>query len=141
MKFPTGPRQPSQVLAEDVVAACTPESLLGMMRDVALVEGCPIHDKHYVGHATDVTDPPLSRFFMHQLERPRHFENFEIPERKCYFLDNQNNSRIYLSLFQMVIIWQPCICVLRKFLIQKAQLQFSIWRHTMSKSRRTSNRI
>ena len=82
MNFPTGPRQPSQHLAEDLIAACTPEGLMGRMYNDALQKGCPIHSKHYVGHATDVTDPPLSNFFMHQLERPRHFENFEIPERK-----------------------------------------------------------
>ena len=83
MNFPTGPRQPSQLIAEDLVAACTPEDLLGRMRDDALEQGCPIHEKYYVGHATDVTDPPLSRFFMFNLERPRHYENFEIPECKA----------------------------------------------------------
>ena len=80
MNFPTGPRQPSQIRAEDLIAACTPGDLLGKMWEDALRQGCPIHTKHYVGHATDVSDPPLSRFFMHILERPRHFENFEIPE-------------------------------------------------------------
>ena len=82
MDFPTGPRQPSQVIAEDLIAACTPDDLLGRMRDDALRIGCPVHTKHYPGHATDVTAPPLSRFFMHILERPRHMEHNEIPESK-----------------------------------------------------------
>ena len=82
MQFPTGPRQPSQVIAEDLIGACTPEDLMEHMRMDALEEGCPIHKKHYVGHAMDVTDPPLSNFFMNILERPRHLEHFEIPERK-----------------------------------------------------------
>ena len=86
MDFPTGPRQPSQRIAEDLMAACTPEDLLPRMRSDALDRGCPIHDEHYVGHATDVTDPPLSRFFMHILERPRHMEYFEIPERKFFII-------------------------------------------------------
>ena len=84
MNFPTGPRQPSQRIAEDLVAACTPEDLLGRMREDALSRGCPIHDQFYVGHATDVTDPPLSSFFRHVLEKPRHEEHFEIPECKFF---------------------------------------------------------
>ena len=108
MNFPTGPRQPSQTIAEDLIAACTPPDLMGRMHADALEIGSPIHEKFYVGHAMDVNDPPLSRFFMYQLERPRHYENFEIPECKwdiillrspnIYHLDGDYLASLFLRI-------------------------------------------
>ncbi len=70
MDFITGPRQPTQVIAEDILAACTPSGLIGAMRERALDLGTPIHDRHYIGHNLTVNDPPLSQFIKHELESP-----------------------------------------------------------------------
>ena len=70
MDFFTGPRQPTQLIAEDILAACTPGGLIGVMRDRALDLGTPFHDEHYVGHDNSVNDPPLSQFIKHELESP-----------------------------------------------------------------------
>ena len=70
MNFITGPRQPSQIIAEDILAACTPSGLIGAMRDRAICLGTPIHDAHYIGHDLTVNDPPLSQFIRHELESP-----------------------------------------------------------------------
>ena len=72
MDFPTGPRQPSQLVAEDLLSACTPLGLIGVMRDRALKLGTPLHDKNYIGHDLTVNDPPLDKFIMHELESPYH---------------------------------------------------------------------
>ena len=78
MHFPYGPRQPNQVIAEDLLAACSPEDLPGRMMDDALNRGCPNHDRFYVGHAMDVWDTPLSKFFLSQIEKPFVDEGLEI---------------------------------------------------------------
>ena len=80
MDFPTGHRQPSQVISEDLLDAVTPEGLLGIMRRDALEIGAPVHERFYIGHNRNVNDPPLSTFFMYNLERPLHYETEEIPK-------------------------------------------------------------
>lgn len=78
MRFPYGPRQPNQIIAEDVLAACTPEDLPGRLLEDALDVGTPNHDSHYVGHAVDVWDTPLSKFFMAVIERPFNIDGLEL---------------------------------------------------------------
>ena len=80
MNFPVGPRQPSQIIAEDLLAASTPSGLIGIMRRDALAIGTPVHNRHYIGHKLDVNDPPLSKFFMFTLERPLHFMEEDLPK-------------------------------------------------------------
>ena len=91
MDFPTGLRQPSQKIAEDLILAATPDGLLDSMTFDALEKGTPYHDQYYLGHDETVKDGPLSQFFMHQFERPFYYENLELPKGIvcvlfCFFL-------------------------------------------------------
>ena len=80
MDFPTGLRQPSQRIAEDLILAATPDGLLDRMKMDALEKGSPIHDQFYMGHDPSVQDTPLSQLFMHQIEKPFHMEDLELPK-------------------------------------------------------------
>ena len=85
MKFPFGPRQPNQKISEDLLAATTPEGLIDQMKSYAREKGSPLHDKHYVGHAMDVTDVPLSKFFLVHLEPPPYVQKYGIPKGTLSF--------------------------------------------------------
>ena len=86
MDFPTGPRQPSQRMAEDLISAATPDGLLDRMKRDALEKGSPLHDQYYLGHDPSVKDTPLSQLFMYQIERPFHMEDLELPKGNNTFI-------------------------------------------------------
>ena len=93
MDFPYGARQPTMIIAKDLLAAMTPPGMIGLMRRDAIEVGTPIHNEFYIGHDMTVNDPPLDRFFMFMLERPLHFETEELPRGKIwlYLIDLKTN--------------------------------------------------